>query len=448
MKIFARFESFMFILLLVLEAACSGVEKPDANGTVIFIALDGADWDIIDPLIEKGKLPNFEKMVQGGTRADLESLDKEWVFYPEEKKWGTSPAIWTSAATGKLPSEHGINDFIVMDEGVMFPITSNYLTARPVWDVFGEAGLKVAVIGWWASWPAKPVNGFMVSDHVGISRWDLTTNYRKAGFHLHGDTYPLSLLDEIAPYRRAPSQISTEEALKLCNIGRMTEGLNEGKKLFELKIAIASDLTYAGVGLYLMDSYHPDFVTPYIEGVDIVQHLFWKYMAPDTSLYDVRKEDVDNLGGVIASYHVLVDSILGEYLKRTGERDCVIIASDHGFMSSNVRSRIHISGEHDRTGVLLMYGSGIRKGFRMEKVNILDVTPMLLYLENQPQAHDMSGEVPLDAFTEDFKRERSIRYVDTYEKEGAYQVIKRHIPSQVDSALLEKLEALGYLSRE
>jgi len=201
---FSKIPMFLFLFPLFFFS-CSDREVSPDGGRIVFLALDGADWDVIDPLLEEGLLPNFQSMIERGTRADLYSLGDEWVFLPEEGKWGTSPAIWTSIATGVLPEEHGIVDFIVRDDGVTFPITSNYLAAVPVWDIMGEKGMVVAVAGWWATWPARPVNGFMVSDHVGISRWDLSTNYRKAGFTLHGDTYPASLLEEIQPYRRSPA---------------------------------------------------------------------------------------------------------------------------------------------------------------------------------------------------------------------------------------------------
>lgn len=444
---------YCFIMLFLASIctfffSCSGGEESHTHGKIVFIALDGADWDVIQPLIDDGILPNFHKLMKEGTRANLLSLGKEWVFSPEEMKWGTSPAIWTSAATGKLPEEHGIVNFIVSDGSVTFPITSNYLRATPMWDIMSRKGLKVAVVGWWATWPAKPVNGFMVSDHVGISRWDLTTNYNKSGLVLHGDTYPSSLLEEIAPFRRSPSDISTAEAMNICNIDSMIGDLLAGHRLYELKIALAADFTYTRISLYLMDEYDLDFITPYIEGIDIVQHLFWKYMDPDTAVFDVGERDVRNLGDVIRSYHVLADSILGEFLKRKGEKDWIIIASDHGFMPSNVRNNIHISGEHDRTGILLMSGPGIKKGHVIDEVDILDLAPMVLYIEDIPIARDMRGTIPLSAFTGEFKRQRQVEYVDTYESRGEDLSEISPIPSPVDSDLLEKLEALGYISRD
>jgi predicted AlkP superfamily pyrophosphatase or phosphodiesterase len=436
-----------FTILVALSLPGCGGDAEKYPGKLTFIAVDGADWDVIDPLVARGLLPHFQKAIERGTRADLMSLGDEWVFKPEEGRWGTSPAIWTSAATGKLPEEHGITDFIVRDGDITFPITSNYLSAMPVWEILGERGRKVALVGWWASWPAKPLNGFVVSDHVGISRWDLTTTYRSAGLELHADTYPASLLEEIRPARCAPEDITAAEAMKLCGIQRDAGELKVGSKLFELKIAISADLTYSGAGLYLIDTYHPDFITVYIEGIDIIQHLFWKYMPGEASRFGTDPAEVENLGKVVELYHVFVDSLLGEFMQRMGERDCLIIASDHGFQPSRVREKIHISGEHERRGILLMYGSGIQKGTVLGEVSILDIAPMILYMENMPLARDMKGSVPLAAFSQEMKEQRTLAYVETYERERT-RTEPLPIPSPVDSHLLEKLEALGYITRE
>ncbi|MFQ6105301.1 MAG: hypothetical protein ACE5OP_13585, partial [Candidatus Glassbacteria bacterium] len=84
---------YCFIMLFLASIctfffSCSGGEESHTHGKIVFIALDGADWDVIQPLIDDGILPNFHKLMKEGTRANLLSLGKEWVFSPEEMKWG------------------------------------------------------------------------------------------------------------------------------------------------------------------------------------------------------------------------------------------------------------------------------------------------------------------------------------------------------------------------
>jgi hypothetical protein len=65
-----------------------------------------------------------------------------------------------------------------------------------------------------------------------------------------------------------------------------------------------------------------------------------------------------------------------------------------------------------------------------------------------PVAKDMSGSLPTSVLTESILEERAPRFVDTYEKGDRTTSEARPIPSPVDSKLLEKLEALGYIERD
>ena len=40
---------------------------------LLVIGLDGASFNVLDPLIEKGYLPNLAKLIEGGARADLDN---------------------------------------------------------------------------------------------------------------------------------------------------------------------------------------------------------------------------------------------------------------------------------------------------------------------------------------------------------------------------------------
>ena len=63
------------------------------GGRILMVGIDSADWDVIGPLMEEGKLPNPTALVEAGVSCDLHSLE------PKQK----SPTIWATIATGKLP---------------------------------------------------------------------------------------------------------------------------------------------------------------------------------------------------------------------------------------------------------------------------------------------------------------------------------------------------------
>ena len=73
---------------------------PASPPKVLLIGWDAADWKTITPLLDAGKMPNLQRLVNEGIMGNLATL------YPS-----LSPTLWTSIATGKRPFRHGILGF-------------------------------------------------------------------------------------------------------------------------------------------------------------------------------------------------------------------------------------------------------------------------------------------------------------------------------------------------
>ena len=71
---------------------------------VLLIGWDGADWKVINPLMDAGHMPALESIVNKGVIANLATLDPP-----------LSPMLWTSIATGKKADKHGIIGFVEPD---------------------------------------------------------------------------------------------------------------------------------------------------------------------------------------------------------------------------------------------------------------------------------------------------------------------------------------------
>lgn len=85
-----------------------GTNSRGKKTKVFTIGLDGGTFDIISPLVEKGELPNFERVIKRGAWGKLESTIPPFL----------GPA-WASFQTGKDPSNHGIFDFIEFEDKSM-----------------------------------------------------------------------------------------------------------------------------------------------------------------------------------------------------------------------------------------------------------------------------------------------------------------------------------------
>ena len=110
----------------------------DARRPVIFIAADGLEWSVLEPLINQGKLPTIARLMAAGTYGYLESMEPTY-----------SPVVWTSIATGKTPAKHGIEHFVYSENGRQRYYTSGHRKTKAFWNILSDYGLEVDVLGWW-----------------------------------------------------------------------------------------------------------------------------------------------------------------------------------------------------------------------------------------------------------------------------------------------------------
>ena len=90
-------------------------------GRVLLIGWDGADWRILDPLLERGDLPNLQALIDRGQKDVLRST-------VPTHSW----AAWPSFLTGVDPADHGVYDILETVPGThkQYPVTYRSIRER------------------------------------------------------------------------------------------------------------------------------------------------------------------------------------------------------------------------------------------------------------------------------------------------------------------------------
>ena len=103
---------------------------------VLLIAWDGADWRILDPLLEQGALPNLQALIDRGQKDVLRST-------VPTHSW----AAWPSFLTGVDPVDHGVYDILETVPGThkQYPVTYKSIKARTFLDDLTAAGKNQGV---------------------------------------------------------------------------------------------------------------------------------------------------------------------------------------------------------------------------------------------------------------------------------------------------------------
>jgi len=426
------------------------VGAPVLERTVVLIGVDAFDWTLIDPLLRSGRMPNLARLVERGARANLRTLRPI-----------LSPVVWTSIATGMRPSRHGVVDFVVTarDSGALIPVTSSVRRVPALWEILGAQGVDVSVVAWWATWPATPVPGKMVTDRVAYQLYrgalgeeDWSSDDPEAD---RGKTHPPDLIETIRPLIREPSEVSDDAIAPFLGDGKVPENLTEDQRgrLDELRTVLAAGTTYHAIAGHLFREAGPGFRTVYYEAPDTAAHLFMRFRSP--ALAGVDPRDARLFGEVIDRIYDLHDRYIGEIVGAAGKDAIFVVVSDHGFKSGADRplrsgSRIGEAGAadwHTPVGILVMAGPGIRSGVDLGAASVLDVTPTVLALHGLPVPRDMDGQPLTAAFEPVYLEEHPLGWIDTYGGRRDAD-LQPDLPAPQDAAILEKLRNLGYIGEE
>jgi predicted AlkP superfamily phosphohydrolase/phosphomutase len=267
--------------------------KPVADRLLI-IGLDGATFEILDPLLDAGRMPNLKRFIGQGVWGVLSSTQPP-----------ITPAAWTTFMTGKGPGRHGILDFETYDATThTLTFNSTYeIREKTLWQLLSEKGLRVGSISVPMTYPPKPVNGFMIS---GFETPSIEAQF----------TWPPELREEIFrlipdyDYRTNWRRTALGRRARLAdNLEYIAHSFDQGARLTR----------------YCGDKFGWDLLMVVFKLVDNLQHKAWKYLDPRTSGRYPREAEL------AARCFQHLDQVLGELFEYAeANRATVLIMSDHG----------------------------------------------------------------------------------------------------------------------
>jgi predicted AlkP superfamily phosphohydrolase/phosphomutase len=441
----------------------------------MLIGIDSATWHVMMPLVQAGRLPNFARLMENGAYGPLKT------FYPT-----LSPLIWATMSTGKSPDKHGMKAFTVLKLPVLtrglydyrweqltpfmkliyrlgrvnwwkrlllrrgwiksVPLTANFRRCKAIWNVVGDCGRKVGFIGWWNTWPAEQVNGFMISQYLEHLLVSPDTNLMQA-------VYPPDLLSEARQFLRVDQRLTSDEVRRFFNVDEEeTQALAVARydswdpepghrhPAFFLKQVYLRHEYRLRAGVYFYKRYLPDLFGVFFN-VDAAQHFLWHCMEPQY-FNDVGQEEIAKYGEVIRNWYIYLDEIIGQFLADADEETSVIVFSDHGHGPSG---KLPWSGQHEDApdGIVILSGRAVKSGVILEGASVYDITPTALALMGLPVAEDMDGRALVEALAPEFLAQYPLRTVKTFETgEVGEQVV---VESEVDEVVKARLRDLGYI---
>ncbi len=400
---------------------------------VALVGWDAADWKVIHPLLDAGLMPNLRKLVESGSMGNIASLDP-----------CMSPLLWTSIATGKTADLHGIHGFAEPDPvtGDVRPITSTSRKVKALWNILSQSGLRSVVVNWFASHPAEPVNGVVVS-----SAFCHPTAPHGAPWPVPaGAVHPAALGGELAEFRVHPCDLTGDDLLafipKLPEIDQKTD-----RRPMALAKILAENISIQGALTALMEREPWDFLAVFFDTLDHVAHGFMPFHPP--RLEGINEKQFDFYQHVVKGAYCFQDMMLGRLVQLAGPETAVIVVSDHGFHSDHLRGVATATVKHEapmqwhrQHGMVCISGPGIRKDELFYGATLLDVAPTVLALFGLPAGADMQGRVLQEAFENPLAIDR----IPSWEEVAGDCGMHPQEPAVWDSnVVMQQMVALGYL---
>ncbi len=413
--------------------------RPDGSAhPVIWLGLDGLDFEILDRLSEQGRMPNWKRLAAEGYTSRITS------FVPI-----LSPVVWTTVATGVGPDKHRVLDFQEVDpkSGQKIPISGVSRAVPAVWNIASAEGKSVGVVGWWATHPAEEVKGFFISDRASPILYEKLP--------LSGVAFPVSLSPGLAQVVAREGRVTQADIASFVDVPpaeisrALTSGEGMENRIVALSRILSATRVYQAVARDLYDKNLPDLMMLYIEGTDEIGHVF----APDTPprLPCVSEDDFRRYQNAVAVYYGVVDRMLGQWMRRADEDHAtLIVQSDHGFKwgedRSCERSSLNWSTAaywHRLDGVFAAWGARVRPGKETgRRPTMFDAGPTVLALLGLPADDRMTGH-PIAAAFRDLP---SPAKRDVWAEITVRRVPGGEMSDTEKSEYTKKLLALGYLS--
>ena len=395
---------------------------PDSH--VRMLMFDGASLEVILSSVAAGRLPNIARIIDKGSVLHLATLR------PTQAE-----PVWSAIATGRYPMSNGVRSAVVYRAlGTGTPIqllpdycfaqalvtfgflseqqqTANDLLARPIWNILGDRGASVGVIGWPLTQPAPAVNGFIVSDAFHqLPEAELSLGVTPA-------MWPPDLLDEAMTALQVPAD---PDPVSLVSEMGAPQPINDYDVRRE-QAPIVADRVHLQL-LNALDTPAPRLLAVRFPGIDAVGHRFLRYADP-AAFGDVSEAERKQFGGVLNQYYGFLDTLVGRELERLGPNDVLLVVSAFGMEPLSPGKRVleiiagnpQISGTHERApdGFVLAFGAQVAPG-RPPRASVVDLAPTILYFLGLPVGRDMDGFARIDLFTPAFTSDKPVTYIPSY----------------------------------
>lgn len=306
---------------------------------ILIIGLDGATFDIIQPMVKAGRLPTFERLMRHGAYGNLKST-----VLP------ITPPAWTSFMTGKNPGKHGVFAFYTQSrtsyETQM--ATGLSIKAKKIWDYLDSEHIGLIDIP--LTFPPEEINGYMISGWPVPSEESIFTY--PPGLHTE-------IIREVGSYMMDTTIISVHTQMAPTETLRHLYMYTDSRK---------------DASLYLIEKKGPfDIFVVVFRGTDFLQHVAFKFLDEE---YRRKNPDISKkFHDVLFQFYERMDTVVADLMRVMGEDAVTILMSDHG--AGPLKKKFYINRWLKQEGFLSLKRGNSSTGMHVREKPLADILQRL-----------------------------------------------------------------------
>jgi predicted AlkP superfamily phosphohydrolase/phosphomutase len=255
---------------------------------VLVVGWDGADWDILDPLLAAGGLPTLQELIGRGARGVSRSC------LPSHS-W----AAWPTFLTGRDPGGHGVFDILEYRPGATRRLPVSYRSIlAPTWPQrLSDVGKATLLVNVPLTYPPPELRGAVIAGGVvppGSTFSHPAEVGPRLGWPINGGSW--------TTFRHRPLEL-------VADVEELTR-----KRAAAMRTLLDQEPWDAACIV---------FVSP-----DRIQHCLLEYVHPGHPAY--AEASTSPVADRVRDVYRLLDRELASLVELTDDGDLVVLMSDHG----------------------------------------------------------------------------------------------------------------------
>ena len=392
---------------------------------VVVLAIDGFDPQLHAGLVRTNTRSSYNLFPSlNSARAQVTPLDSR------------DPArLWTTIATGMRPEAHGVGSLETREVSglrgrlavnttgrVIGAATDLLRLTRPAiastferrvktfWEIAEQAGLRTAVINWWATWPAPAGGGIVFSDRAVLRL--------ERGGPLDAEIGPAQLYHSLRarwPEIRTDARQRAESYFSASGYAQLREILTRSGEL---------DVSMLRIAEAIGGEQKLDLLVVYLPGLDIAQHALLGTDGGTPSAFELNQRLT-----ALQGYYQFLELQAGPVMERWSVGRRAFIVAQAGRVQAG-------------RGTLSAVGPGVKSGADAHGAAV-DIAPTILYALGVPISRDLDGRVIEGLFEPQSLARSPVRFVETYGQRGVISAVRSGAP--LDQEMIDRLRSLGYV---